>query len=619
MTEKRVKNEQWYVKELANKVDSKEICKPKYQRKRKWDILPKKENVPSEKQYIEFLFENYNSVYPITFGHVDGKFSNIDGNNRINAILHFLEEPFSLFPEYLKDINTFFDDNIKDEDAREKSKDLIKKISYDELMNFKYNKYFIKKESKDFYEKHLKSVNDESEAVCDKLISCMQIRNKDRFDNDVKIIVNLFEGYSTDELSKVFGDINKYNTRLTEIELLACRLYNTNEFTINDNVVKTEITNCIKAYYENRADGEVLHCYSYDEKNEKMNAYDFIVGFQNYANKKCSLIHETDNEGLSIFFKIYKTIYKGNIDDTFTTENVNSFITHVNSVIDILIKIKNTFVMEHLEGSGKIFDTCNKKIDSLKKNNMYIIISAIIGYLEKKTDIKTIIKSIETCIIFHFFVNDVSDKEKRDSFKINDTILYETGGGFIDAKSKELLKFPENISNKITGNLMETLLIHLIQENVKNKKYEVRENGKDKLDKRRPRKFSEKALIYYYYKNKIPCEFLDNKFWIEHIVPFSSSWNVNYDVDIDRLGNIIPVIDKLNNKRSNQHISTYNKIDKEKFMDFLKDIIPSAEDYDKIVSHKIKKPEITDSDKFNIMCDNNEKRIVKTFIKALFE
>jgi hypothetical protein len=53
MTEKRVKNEQWYVKELANKVDSKEICKPKYQRKRKWDILPKKENVPSEKQYIE--------------------------------------------------------------------------------------------------------------------------------------------------------------------------------------------------------------------------------------------------------------------------------------------------------------------------------------------------------------------------------------------------------------------------------------------------------------------------------------------------------------------------------------------------------------------------------------
>jgi hypothetical protein len=274
--------------------------------------------------------------------------------------------------------------------------------------------------------------------------------------------------------------------------------------------------------------------------------------------------------------------------------------------------------MESLEGNGKIFDTCNKKIDSLKKNNIFLVISAIIGYIDKKEDTKKIVKSIETCIMYHFCVNDISLKEERDKFKVNDTILYETGGGFIDAKSKELLKHPENISNKITSTLMESLLNHLIEDNVKNKKYEVRENGKDKLDKRRNRKFSEKALIYYYYKTKIPCDFLDNKFWIEHIVPFSSSWSLNSELDVDRLGNIIPIIAKLNLKRGNQHISTYNKIDKGGFMRFLNDIIPSVEEYDKLVSHKTKKPEIIDSDMFNTICHSNEKKIVKIFIKALF-
>jgi hypothetical protein len=54
-------------------------------------------------------------------------------------------------------------------------------------------------------------------------------------------------------------------------------------------------------------------------------------------------------------------------------------------------------------------------------------------------------------------------------------------------------------------------------------------------------------------------------------------------------------------------------------MRFLNDIIPSIEEYDKFVSHKTKKPEIIDSDIFNTMCHNNEKKIVKIFIKVLFE
>ena len=65
MTDKRIKNEQWSVKELISKINSQDISKPKFQRKRKWDITPKNENNPNEKYYIQFLFDTENSVHAI--------------------------------------------------------------------------------------------------------------------------------------------------------------------------------------------------------------------------------------------------------------------------------------------------------------------------------------------------------------------------------------------------------------------------------------------------------------------------------------------------------------------------------------------------------------------------
>ena len=38
MPEKRVKNEQWYVKDLKSKIENGEIKKPKFQRKKKFCI-----------------------------------------------------------------------------------------------------------------------------------------------------------------------------------------------------------------------------------------------------------------------------------------------------------------------------------------------------------------------------------------------------------------------------------------------------------------------------------------------------------------------------------------------------------------------------------------------------
>jgi NTP pyrophosphatase (non-canonical NTP hydrolase) len=188
---------------------------------------PKKENVPSEKNYIEFLYDSHHSVHAITFGQDREKLSNIDGNNRINAICHFLKEPFVLFPERLIPLKNMISEK-KDIVVATKVEDIFKKITYDELMNFKYNKFFITKGHGEFYKEHLKDLFDDIEFTIDELIQQMKI-NDGRFDSDVEININIFSGYTTEELSEVFSKINKYNSGLSEQETTNL-IYNSEAF-----------------------------------------------------------------------------------------------------------------------------------------------------------------------------------------------------------------------------------------------------------------------------------------------------------------------------------------------------------------------------------------------------
>ena len=614
MTSKNVKNEQWYIKTLTSKIDSGEIMKPKFQRKRKWDTQPKKENNPNEKCYILFLFDVKNSVHAITFGQNMNSekitYTNIDGNNRLNAIKHFIEKPFDIFPEYLKELFTYIDTlvSLEDED-KTRLKEIFKNISYNDIVEMKFHKYFSIINMPDFYSNKLKSYRDEFDNHIDSIQIKLRINGTDRFDNNVSVNVNLFEGYTTDELCKTFEDINKYNSKLTEIELLACSLYNNSDFKIKDNVIERSIINKVIEHYEEKCCDEVLKCYNYDI-NDTMNAFDFIVGLQNYCNETFNIIEKSDNDGLSLFFKIYKNLYTL----IFNTENVNEFIGYMLSSCNILKKIYNNIFTEQI--NNKLFNkACENKFNSLKKNNLYLVITSIIGYLKKSTNEQTIINSIEKAILFHFFVNDVKDINKRELHKIKDSIQYEAGGSFIDAKAKKLLSEPNIISVDITKIKFKEIIDDLFLEG-NAPHVRLLENGNKKNDKRRPRKFFEKCLLFYYYKSKVPTNLLNNTFSLEHIFPFSSMWDE--ELDIDRFGNTIPIIDEINNKRSNYHISKYNDLDSShNFIKFI-NVIPEKNVYDLVISHTDRTPKITNNSGYNEVCSINEEIYSDVFLKSLY-
>ncbi len=96
----------------------------------------------------------------------------------------------------------------------------------------------------------------------------------------------------------------------------------------------------------------------------------------------------------------------------------------------------------------------------------------------------------------------------------------------------------------------------------------------------------------------------------------SCAWN--NDIDIDRLGNVIPIIDELNSKRKDKHISEYKKHDENNFITFINKIIPSEEVYNSIINHSTRKPTIIDNDKYNKLCDKNEEEYLNNFLKCIY-
>jgi hypothetical protein len=624
MINKRIKNEQWCVKELIDKINNQEIFKPQFQRKKKWDIQPKRENTPNIKNYIKFLLETENSVHAITFGQDTTshkiRYSNIDGNNRINAINLFVNEPLKVFPEYLEDIKNFIDTLSLDINDKNTFKNFFEEISYNDLMNFKYRLFFKDKGHEEFYKK-IKTYREdfEDQELIEKLQTKLKTIKGDNFDASVKINVNLFEGHNTDELSKLFEDINKYSSTLTESEILASSLYNVTNFVIDDKKLELEYNIQVKLYYTAMAAGEVLECYNFSN-NKSINAYEYMVGLQNYCNSKYGSVPNVilkSNQIDIFFFKLWEILYNSYNGNTFTTKNVNDFSKIIIESCRILKETIDSIFTDKI--NEKLFNkTCLQKMDTLKKNNLILIIISIIGFIKKNKDKDVIINKVEICLLYHFMLTDLIKENNEESafYRIYDTLNYKAGGTYIENLARQIFLNPEIICNKITKEIFGELLDILLKSHNNPCERKIK-NGKHAND-RRKLKFFEKTLMFYYYKENIPINQLYNNFSLEHICPNSCDWEGF--IDKDRTGNLIPIISTINSSRGNRHISEYSNTDEGKtFCNFIKDVIPCRDLYDKIVSHNNKKPVIIDNDLYNKMCLENEQKYKNKFIDLLFK
>lgn len=614
------------VSEFMDKIDS--MKKPQFQRKRRWTDQSTGSKIPSIREFIEFLYKHKNTVHAITVGTeiIDGLevLWAIDGNNRINALCRFIESPLTFFPEYLDEvegqIRGLINSNLSDKFIEE-----VRKLNLHDLETFQTKTF---RKLKDITGINLSfDDGDDITKIIDEIGQRFKNMGVSNFITGVKVNINTFKNYTKSELAHVFAEINKYSSDLTEPQILAARLCDITQFRIDDNIVRGGINDQLSIFYTKLASGEVLASHEYID--DKMNAFDFLVGFQNYLSTKCKSFTVIDNtKDKSLIFKLYGLIY--DIDDknvmwqdTFTGDKINKFIKLINKSVDIINEVEKTINPVELDSIGnKSAKTANEKVENLMTGKgrvigWFIIISGIIGSFRDNIPKDKIVEDVYKCVIYSALCNEIKNKSVKKEKSVYDIMQARDGGTIGKQTATTMFKEPGKMC-KITRDDIMSLFKILIKESYKDKCYITRiKSGARTNEKRRVRKLHEILLYKALYKHAMPSFYLDKKFENEHIIPFSSKWEKEDELDIDRLGNTMPTLKNINRSRGNRHISLAKKCDSA-FMNFLNIIVPTDKSYDDMVDYEFTgKPQIKNISTYNTMCKNNEKTYLDIFEKTM--
>ena len=604
----------WTIKKFGGLVQAGKINKIKAQRRRRW-ALHKTEggDAASTEAYITFLKKTKHTLHAITLAKNDGQYSNMDGNNRINAFMEYLNNPVLVFPSYQEKLIKFVR-AIFPPKAQEELITFFSDLSYDTWAGFVYTKRHFKRitggeelyktcclgdysdQWDEFWEGTEDHVVPESDGFKYNFIG----RDGLNF-NDTKVSIIEYVEYTKEEINDTYYELNRHTTSMQALDRLSTILSNTRSFEIDNNVDLTNrIDTKLVTFYEERSKDEILSCYTYTPGD--MNAYDFMIGYQDTFGSSLIPLSIKTTTGKTLFFKIWKTLYKSESSDTFTSCNVNNFITTLQRAVPLLEQAYKEIFNEKLK--------CIAKSKAIPPNSVFMVLSTAAGYLRDKTDESEIVISLKKAILYNFFKNAMS-AVSRPVYEDCCKIRYVNGKGVQEGRAIALYATPNSISADITRDKMEEIIQILINENTK-------PVASSRARKERP--MFEHIMMRTFYHTRMPGIFTDGKhqFWSEHVVPHSSEYDV--PIDIDRLGNTVPLLKKINQSRSNKHINEYNIIEEKEGIEFMKHlspIIPTNDHYDKIVSHK-DGPKIISSSEYNSMCKENELVYTTTFLDNMF-
>lgn len=605
-----IDNAKWSIEKLFNNRHI--ITKPKFQRDKKWTPLPiKKGKSPNYKDYIEFLIKHQNSVFPISLGtrlvNNEKKYIVIDGNNRINAIISFLEKPYLLFSKLYEKLFTIL--NSQTGKYKDQLKETIKNMNYRQLDNFRRLDDIINLE--DYQQQGLTAVY--ARDLEDELTLIQKnLKHTDgtSFLGNIHLNINIFEDGTFKDYCQIFESINKHASTLSENELLSAILYN-NQVSINDSELEGKLKIHIKTFYEHRSQDEVLEKYVFDLE-EPINVFDFMVGFQNYCHEQYHVIPSFESKGLSLFFRMFKNMYSMEItDDSFSPEVMESFIEKMIYSSEIFSRAYNQIFPDNVNPiifkSSQVNKINNGKMFSMTP--LLLILTTIISNRHHLSE-SILVSEIKSTIIYHSICNksylNHLDEEKMNWFRQFNKISLMAGGTFINEICRKITETDKNKIFVDKSNLQK-LLTEAVLGQVKNK------SDKNRNRQRRQLNMLDKILICNYWNVNIANKFLNDNYSIEHICPFSSTWE--QELDIDRLGNIFPTLDSLNKKRGNHNFEVY-KQENNSFYKAVEGLVPF--DYDDYNNYSIDGTSILSIQRYNQVCQQNEQKYIMELVNNLY-
>lgn len=432
------------------------VIKPHFQRKQFWHLLPVKGGTekPNTQAYIDFILHaTRHEANGISFGkeihNNKDVYYIIDGNNRVNALMMFLESPLKIYPHFLEKM---------EEVLEPRDMERIHQCSLIEIQNFRkmFDIFPIRQFSTE--------VQEIFESEMYKIQSKLMYKSQ-QVQTVVKINLTIYENGNQVEYAKVFAMSNRYVSKLSENCLLAATLFHTK---CNIKNYRAEINRHATDYYGNRDQNEVLS----SECIQEFNVFDNFLGLQNFCHDICPWIPNfmtVHNNGMALFFKLFgcyrqcQTI----IPTIFEDEIVNQFVVDMVGVAFILDKIRRDFLS--FDGSSEFFSNLNIKSEEtcLRTNNILLIMCTILA-LKKTGELSEegIIQIVKRIVIYHFLCNAVVDSEKRRELVLYDGLNYQSGGKTIFMAGRTILSSNPRHIVKINeeDRFRELLHLYLLQE-----------------------------------------------------------------------------------------------------------------------------------------------------------
>lgn len=575
--------------ELYDQCKSGRIIKPQIQRSVCWDFKPN----PAKKRtnvydFIRFLVDTRNAVNPLIVvkRYYEGaeKLVLIDGNNRMNAVMNFLDAPLELLDELLSD------------DFTQESKNIMKSVSLKDIMDRSLNDLFEKSNNKHVIKKNYeiatkKVLRDEYTKIKECLRE-MDIQN-------VKFPITEFSSVTETEMVKLYEGLNKTGVDLSEQDILA----STTSFHI---YMPGEIENydtlreIIDEYYNDVNSNEVLEI---KVERDHMNLYQILMAFKILSVRTFEKVIKPANTkviGLEFMFQWYKQIF-GGFNEAISAEELNGFMARTTEILQFLDDVYARMFITDL------WNIANKSDYDIKLKKTMITLIFIYLYKNMSDERKII---IEACIYYHEILScfPIGAKTRADEnisiFKAKhplNMILEDHKGAKIRSLSLESeidIEMPDY-------EMFEEMIYYCLSSHLK-------PAIRAPMRRKKPARIKI-ILMSNYFRTMVPHSMLNRKKDVEHIIPFSSKFPLKdkKGMDIDRLGNITMIDRKINNARGDARITDdFIKKNNLKYM-----LYPSEDEYNEIVSDTKK---IFSIEKYNNMCEKREKEYVDALINFLF-
>ena len=479
-----VKTERWTVDVFQLKFTEGRLRKPRIQRKKRWD-----ETMVHD--YIEFITRHQNTCLPFFVNEIDMHarliYMLFDGNNRVNAILDFLNRPLSVMREFIPS-------------ELEGLRSILETVSLAKLTHKSYNS--ITK----FCKEH--GISDYPAETYEEVYEKMIDRLTDLRFLTVEIQVTVYDNLPYEQMIHIYQCVNKNATKMNEQELFACSFA---QWTYPPVIEQTALSSAVQLYYDDMNQCEQL------KMNEivcSLNLFEILVGVQLTLHKRCSFIPDLKMEKseLDVVFHVFKIAHLPSNREWNepTHAEVNTFIERIFAACSSLEAVLRRMYDPYLSSFSKFH--------KLKKHAILICFFYFMYNEESMSDKQT---DIHRALIYHNLLTEMyteatiplEDKEK-------DIFWYMTSG--TDRLYQKIVK--REYSMAIIPNISIRTLLH-----------DVMKIRPSIQDTRKKSTWLDALALSAFYNQQIPAMIKEKSHDIDHIIPFSVRKQSH--VDVCRLGN----------------------------------------------------------------------------------